>query len=122
VHIIPIQIELKVYYPPIQGNKDYLKLKNLLARIDLILHEGGIERKAIELKMEEDERKLSYQQKMNFQKNVIKALRCNIVKELSGLSFRDLSVRLSDSLLLQRFCDLISIDKVCVPGKSSLAH
>jgi len=68
VHIIPIQIELKVYYPPIQGNKDYLKLKNLLARIDLILHEGGIERKAIELKMEEDERKLSYQQKMNFQK------------------------------------------------------
>lgn len=70
--------------------------------------------------MKTTKQKFSSQEKMNHQKRILKALRCNIVKELTGLSFRNLSVRLSDSILFQKFCGLIKIDQVLPPGKSTL--
>lgn len=120
MYFIQIQEELEAYFPPIQGNKDYLEFKNILDRMDLILREGGLEQKVVELAMKTTQRKLSSKEKMEYQKHIIKALRCNIVKDLTGLSFRELSIRLSDSLLFQKFCNLITIDKIHVPGKSAL--
>ena len=122
MHSIKIQTEFQPYFHRIEGNKDYQQYKHILERIDLLLREGGLEQKAVELKMQTTDLKLSSQERMNCQKRIIKALRCNIIKELTGLSFRELSVRLSDSLLFQRFCNLLTLDKISVPSKSTLEN
>jgi hypothetical protein len=84
------------------------------------LREGGIEQKAVELKIKSNQLEMSLKEKMKWKKHIFKTLRCNIFKDLTGLSFRDLSVRLSGSQLFQRFCGLITLDKVSVPGNNIL--
>ncbi len=120
MNIIPIQEELEPYFPTIYGNKDFQAFKDQLERMDQLLKEGKLEEKVIQLKMKKQPFKMSFKQKVKFQKKVIKAFRCNLVKDLTGLSFRALSVRLSESLVLQRFCKLIRIDLIRIPSKSTL--
>jgi len=54
------------------------------------------------------------------QKHAVKALRCNVVRELTGESNRGLSIRMADSELLQWFCRIDRVDVVRVPSKSAL--
>jgi len=120
MNIIPIQQELEPSSPIIYGNQDFKNFKNQWERMDQLLERVKLEEKVIELKMKELPFLMSYKQKKNFQKKVRKAFRCNIVRDVTGLSFRALSVRLSESSVLQKFCNLIQIDSIRVPSKSTL--
>ena len=59
-------------------------------------------------------------QKGRIKKLVVKALRCNLVRQFTGESFRTFALHLADSILLQRFCGLIRIENTSIPGKSTL--
>lgn len=120
MNIIPIQEELEPYFPILYGNKDFQIFKDQLERMDQLLKEGQLEEKVIQLKMKKQPFIMSFKQKVKFQKKIIKAFRCNLVKDVTGLSFRALSVRLSESLVLQKFCNLVRIDLIRIPSKSTL--
>jgi hypothetical protein len=47
-------------------------------------------------------------------------LRCNIARELLHEGYRKFAARLADSPLLQFFCGISEVDRVCVPSKSTL--
>ncbi len=69
---------------------------------------------------ESSSKDLTSKQVKKYSEYGITALRCMIIKNLTGLGFRELSVRLAESTLLQWFCNLENIDAVRVPSKSQL--
>lgn len=120
MNTIPIQKEFEPLLPTIYGNQDFRNFVYQLERIEQILKQGKIEDKLIELKMKEMNQGMSLKERMKYQERILKAFRCNIVKDLTGLSFRSLSVRLSESWTFQKFCNLLRIDSIRIPGKSTL--
>jgi len=131
---IAYQPELGPALPVVVGNVDYSEFKQTLERIDRILIESGAEVQFIRLRITEYEaegekyarqmgkrsRKLSGRDCAKVQQHAVRALRCNVVRELSGQSARGLSTRLADSPLLQWFCRIDRVDVVRVPSKSTL--
>ena len=59
-------------------------------------------------------------QKERIKKLVVKALICNLPRQLTGESFRTFALHLADSVLLQMFCGIVKIEKTSIPGKSTL--
>jgi len=116
------------------GPIEFREWKQQLERIDEILGLGGVEevfqrlslarrnegeRVAAE-KEKRPYRDLSNVEQASYQRLSSQALRCNIARTLTGESFRDFGCRLSESMLLQKFCMLDRIDTVRIPGKSAL--
>lgn len=132
--ILAYQPELSPALPVVVGNVDYAEFKKTLERIDEILVRSGIEadfvRKRLEqYKLESAEhareqkkpkRILNDKERANIQKHAVRALRCNIARELTGESARGFSKRLADSPLFQWFCGIDRIDIIRVPSKSTL--
>ena len=129
---IPFQLELVPDLPNIVGNKDYKDFRKLLERIEEVLIFSGIEDIAVQSFIEShlrigdneegfisDKGQIS-SQKERIKKLVVKALRCNLPRQLTGESFRTFALHLADSVLLQRFCGLVKIEKTSIPGKSTL--
>jgi hypothetical protein len=116
------------------GNVDYVEFKATLERIDRLLIDSSIESEFVRLRMAEYEkevgeqarqkgkkpRKINVKERARVQLHAVRALRCNVVLELTGEPLRGLSVRLADSELLQWFCQIDRIDVVRVPSKSTL--
>ena len=116
------------------GPVEFREWKQQLERIDEILGLGGVEEVFQRLSLarrNEDERvaaekekrayrDLSNVEQASYQRLSSQALRCNVARTLTGESFRDFGCRLSESMLLQKFCKLDRIDTVRVPGKSAL--
>ena len=131
---IAYQPELSPALRKVVGNVDYTEFRETLQRIDRILIDSGTEVELVGLRVVEHERAgAAYARKMgtppvalsakalaNVQKGAVQALRCNVVRELTGESARGLSVRLADSELLQWFCRIDRLDVVRVPSKSTL--
>ncbi len=124
--LLPLEQYLFPDLPTIVGNVDYQTLHAQLVRINQILIAGGVERDFIGRSLELILAKASpryrasakYQRLM--QEHSARALRCNIVRVLLKQDFRELSVRLADSPLLQRFVGIARLDQVRVPSKSTL--
>lgn len=124
--ILPIEQYLMPDLPTIVGNVDYDTLRAQLIRINQILVEGGIERdfiaRSLELKMKEacPRYRNSAKYQRLIQEHAARALRCNVVRVLLKEDFRDMSTRLADSPLLQRFVGIARLDEIRVPSKSAL--
>ena len=132
--IISYQPELSPALRVVVGNVDYSEYKETMERIDELLMVSGIEAEFIRLRMAEYEnevaayaqrmgkrpRKISAKERARVQKDAVRALRCNVVLELTGESVRGLSIRMADSELLQWFCRIDRVDVVRVPSKSTL--
>lgn len=124
--LLPLEQYLFPDLPTIVGNVDYQTLHAQLVRINQILIAGGVERDFIERSLELILAKASprYRSSAKYQRLIqehsARALRCNIVRVLLKLDFRELSVRLADSALLQRFVGIARLDEVRVPSKSTL--
>jgi len=121
------QFSLPITLPIVQGNKDYREHKEILENIDRLLTQSGIEiaLQEQELKKTQGAAKkiLTKKDCLRIQRVTSQAMRCNIIRLLSGESFRDLAFRLGESHLLQNFCDLVDFNRVRVPSKSTLqAH
>lgn len=132
--IISYQPELSPALREVVGNVDYSEFRATLERIDRLLMESGAEAEFVRLRMSEYAREVAlYAQKMGkgprpisakewgrVQEHAVRALRCQLVRELTGDGVRGLSIRLAQSDLLQWFCRIDRIDVVRVPGKSTL--
>jgi Transposase DDE domain len=134
MQMIAYQPELSPALRTVVGNVDYTEFRETLQRIERLLIDSGTEARFVRLRMNELEREgIEYARKMgkayralsakaraNVQKHAVRALRCDVVRELTGESARGLSIRLADSELLQWFCRIDRVDVVRVPSKSTL--
>jgi hypothetical protein len=134
MQILSYQPELSPALRVVIGNVDYREFREMLTRIDdLLIHSGTeadfvrarvsaylAEGEAYAKEMGKPLRKISAKELGKVQKQGVQALRCNIVRELTGESVRGLSIRLADSDLLQWFCRIDRVDVVRVPSKSTL--
>jgi len=134
MRMISYQPELSPALREVVGNVDYTEFRETLERIDRLLIESGVESEFVRSHMEAYERDgvehakrmgksprtISEKERGKVQEHAVKALRCNVVGELTGESTRGLSVRLADSELLQWFCRIDRMDVVRVPSKSTL--
>jgi hypothetical protein len=127
------QPELSPALRVVVGNVDYSEFRRTLERIDEILLSGieaGFVRLRVEAyekeaeayarKMGKESRAISGKERGHVQEHAVRAMRCNVVRELTGESARGLSIRLADSELLQWFCRIDRVDVVRVPSKSTL--
>lgn len=121
---ISYQRELSLKIPEVVNNKDYQSYKDLLSRIDEILHLTAMDldfaEHYVSLIAENCDKELTHKQIEKYTKYAVTGLRCMIIKQLTGLGFRELSVRIAESTLLQWFCHVEGIDKIKVPSKSQL--
>jgi hypothetical protein len=121
--LIPFPQSLRPALPTIVGNADYRQLRDQLQRIDELLKRSGIEERFVASSVDqwqERQRRPSLARQLNHQLHSHRALRCNILRTLLQEDFRGFAVRLADSPLFQHFCELGEIDRVVVPGKSTL--
>lgn len=118
------QLWFPITLPLVQGNKDYRDHKELLENIDLLLDVTGIESALQEQELQKafvlSGGHMTNKERMSLQLWASRALRCNIIRLLSGESFRELAFRLGESPLLQKFCHLIEFDRARIPSKSLL--
>lgn len=121
---IAYQLQLSRLVPQVIKNKDYDSYFQLITRINDILNNSGLDLEFAESyiyqKKKGPEDKLTPKEVKRHTKYAVTGLRCMIVKHLTGLSFRDLSIRIAESQLLQNFCRINNVDKVKALSKSQL--
>jgi len=131
---IQFQRELSQELPVVIGNKDYTIFRSTLERMGEIIELGKLDQVVCEYMVwvAEETRKQTAREKgehfIGLRRKTIsrlyqigqQALRCTIIRHLTGNSFRTFSCRLADSPLLQYFCMVDRIDAVKVPSKSTL--
>ncbi len=128
MEIVSYQEALRPELPTVIGNVDYQQFRATLLRMEQILEQSGLERLWIGESVEQYRQeakgsgrdRVSQKELARVAEHAVRALRCNIVRQLIGDSCRAFSVRLADSPLLQRFCGIARIDVVKVPSKSTL--
>ena len=121
--IIPFQVPLPQVLPTIEGNVDYREFREQLLRIDQLLLQSGLETQFMEADLKRwlgRRQQISAKAQQNHQRHARRALRCNIARILLAENYRGFAVRLADSPVLQYFCGLSEVGRVCVPSKSAL--
>jgi hypothetical protein len=122
--IIPFPQELRPRLPTIVGNVDYQTLRLRLEQIDAVLRAGGVERRFVELSLEQWRKpgaaEASAREQGRFQERSRRALRCTVLRTLLQEDHRGFSCQLAGHPLYQWFCRIDALDKVQVPSKSEL--
>ena len=117
---VPFQPDLRPALPCVFGAKDYRDFRDTLVAMDRILAESGLEdafvRRHLGACSEKDsERKRGFRAKV-----ARKALRHAILLAVTGLSVRELAMRLPDSPLFAWFTGSVQIDGVRPASKSTI--
>ena len=130
--IIAIQERLRPALQPVLGCKDYEDEKRLLERVDTVLRRSGVERMFLELSQEQfdanaakmeaagEEPQVGVKAIERYMKHSARALRCTVLKNLVGGSYRQISKSLAMSPLYRWFCGLEEFAVIRVPGKSTV--
>ncbi|MEI8339926.1 MAG: transposase [Verrucomicrobiota bacterium] len=130
--IIAIQERLRPALQPVLGCKDYEDEKRLLERVDTVLRRSGVERMFLELSQEHfdanaakmeaagEEPQVGVKAIERYLKRSAQALRCTVLKNLVGGSYREMSKALAMSPLYRWFCGLEEFAVIRVPGKSTV--
>ena len=127
--IIAFQEELSYPIFEIKNHKDYFEYCRLVERIDKILKLTKMDLhfadeyidKALKKALESGEKKISPKQITRMTRTAVQAYRCTLLGILIGKSYREQSILIAESLLLQRFCMVARIDgEIKVPTKSTL--
>ena len=125
---IPYQLSLRPAIPNIYGGAlDFREFRDQLSQMDNLLRYSGAGESLVSsaLKRWEDQSvkngaKVTSASRQKQQQHLHYALRCNIARHLTGLSFRDFSIRLADSALLQWFTGINFFDHKKAASKSSI--
>ena len=122
---LPHQLRFRPVLPEVIGNVDYKREKDLLIRIDELLILSGLEQQFVETSLEqwlqaEDGKKVGANAIRKRKEHSKVALRCMVLCQLLGMSYRETSQRLAECPLFQWFCGLDHLGVVQVPAKSSL--
>jgi hypothetical protein len=126
-----IAFQGELSYPgfEIKNHKDYFEYCNLIERIDEILKLTNMDlhfadeyvSRALKENLESGDKILSPKQVQRMIQIAIQAYRCTLSGILLGKSYREQSILIAESLLLQRFCVVARIDgEIKVPTKSTL--
>jgi len=105
---------------------DYTLLERELKRVDAIILSSGIQTLFVRLSLENYEASAGPENMPGAktlerrERSSVQALRCTYLKHFLGSSYRDLSVELAQSALLQWFSRIENFDIVRVPSKSLL--
>ena len=130
--IVAIQEHLRPALQAVLGCKDYEDEKRLLERVDMILRRSGVERMFLELSQEQFDAnaakmKAAGEQVQTGVKAIerylthsSRALRCTVLKNLVGGSYREMSKALAMSPLYRWFCGAEQFAVIRVPGKSTV--
>ena len=130
--ILPIQEPLRPALPTVLGCKDYHQEQQLLERVDRILVGSGIEGLFLRLSVEQFEARATQARERGedaqvgakalerYLRQSRQALRCTVLKHLTGESYRGLSAGLARAPLYRWFCGCADFEVVRVPGKSTL--
>ena len=130
--IVAIQEHLRPALQVVFGCKDYEDEKRLLERVDLILRRSGVERMFLELSQEQfdanaakmkaagEEVQTGVKAIERYLRHSSRALRCTVLKNLVGGSYREISKALAMSPLYRWFCGLEEFSLIRVPGKSTV--
>ena len=92
MQIVPYQEELRPELPTVVGNVDYQEFRATLLRIEEILEQSGLERQWISESLDQYQskaqlvgrQKVSQKELTRIAKHAVLALRCNIVRQLTG--------------------------------------
>jgi hypothetical protein len=129
---IAIQEHLRPVLPTVLGCKDYRQEQQLLERVDRILVGSGIEALFVRLSLELFEARVAglrergqavqmgQRARERHVRQSRQALRCTVLKNFTGESYRDLSAALARAPLYRWFCGCQDFEVVRVPGKSTL--
>jgi len=108
----------------IEGCLDYREFRELLTRTDELLRLSGIEADYVEQWVKGLKLPARYLKSVGViakqQEHASRAIRCTILRVLMGCDYRELSVRLSDSVLLRWFIGLGDLRQIPSPSKSTL--
>ena len=121
--IIPFELPLPVALQTIEGNVDYRTFRDQLLQINENLVLSGLEDHFIQADLErwfKGHKRVSAKAQQIRQFHSRRALRCNIARMMLREDYRGFATRLADSPLLQLFCGISEVDRVRVPGKSTL--
>lgn len=121
------------FFQPLQeitGNKEVAEYRGLIESMEKIISVTGMDLAFAEVQIEKKRLEnleagkysdLKASAVARLTRTAITAYRCAILKVLSGRSFRELSVTIAESLLLQRFCVLDNFNGAPkIPTKSTL--
>lgn len=125
---IAFQYELRPALPNVYGTFDYREFRETLLKMDEILSKSELEHDMVLHALAEFEKdhhiepeKFYSSRKFNYHYKIFRyALRCNIARHLIGESYRQFSIHLADSLLLQWFTGISAFGKRKAVSKSSL--
>lgn len=125
--ILPHQETFRRALPKVTGNVDYTFFENDLKKMDEVILKSGIETLFVETSLERcvaqgraDGKAVGGEALERRQRHSRSALRCTVLRSMLGVSFRDLSMQLAQSELLQWFCGIDNFAEVRVPSKSTL--
>lgn len=123
IAILAYQPALRPALPCIYGPVEFRAFRDQLVQIDCFLNEGGLESAFVQSAAVEHAAALvgaNAKVWQRFVRTTALALRCNVARVLTGLSYRDFAVRTAESSLLQWFLRIGEVDRVKAPGKSTL--
>jgi hypothetical protein len=121
--ILAYQPALRPALPCVYGPVEFREFRDQLVTIDAMLHEGGVEAAFVKAAAVEHAATLDGARAKacaRFAQTSALALRCNVARVLTGLSYREFAVRVAESGLLQWFLRLGEVDRVKAPAKSTL--
>ena len=125
---VAFQQELRPALPNVYGALDYREFRETLIKMDEILSKSQLEHDIVSHALEEFEKDHSiepakfYSSKtFNYHYKLFRyALRCNIARHLIGESYRQFSIHLADSTILQWFTGISAFGMRKAVSKSSL--
>ena len=132
ISTINIQDYLRQPLKIVRGCKDYREEEELLKNVDDVLKLSGLERLFIELSTNEFKAKNKARAEQGekvldgadvlakFQHKSSEVLRCNALRGIMPMSYREMSKRLAMCELYRWFCRLEDFDMVRPPSKSTL--
>lgn len=120
MNIIAYQHELRPVLPTVFGAKEYREFRKTLEEMDHILTATGIEHRVLTQKIIEKNPGLSIKRQRNLYRRFRQALRYCILLGITGLSYRKLSLRVTDSHLFQWFTHTDSIKLIHPLSKSAI--
>ena len=112
--MISFQTELCPELPPVYAGKDFHVLCALLARMDELVIQSGLEEKFV-ASFAPKQRKTEKQRK-----RLVKALRCTLLRMVFQLPYARAARELASNYLYQKFCGLIQVDRIVVPSAKTL--
>ena len=121
--ILAYQPALRPALPCVYGPVEFRVFRDQLVQIDRLLNEGGLESAFVQSAAAEHATAMAEANAKawrRFARTTALALRCNVARVLTGLSYRDFAIRVAESSLLQWFLRIGEVDRVKAPGKSTL--